>query len=67
MTFRDEALVALRAGQSADFGDPNPYPPGSLLARIWARGYSTMSIVRVASTPAMQKYLQGRAESGDQT
>ncbi|WP_304113644.1 hypothetical protein [Mycolicibacterium bacteremicum] len=61
MTFKAEAIGAMRAGHNADIGDPNPYPAGSLLARIWAQGYSTMAIVRVASTPAMQKYLADRA------
>jgi hypothetical protein len=65
MSYREEAEAALRAGQNADIGDRNPYNGTSLvLAKLWRRGYQTMLTVRCAATPAMQKYLQGRPESG---
>lgn len=66
MTFREEAEAALRAGQNADIGDPNPYRDTSpLLARIWMKGFETMLTVRSAATPAMQKYLEGQPDSGE--
>lgn len=62
MTSREEAEAALRAGQNAEIGDPNPYNGGSLvLAKLWQRGYSTMLTIRTAATPARQKYLENRA------
>lgn len=64
MTYREDAEAALRAGQNAEIGDANPYRGQSVaLAKLWQRGYRTMLTVRAASTPAMQQYLQGRAES----
>lgn len=62
MTFKDDAIAALTAGQNAEIGDPNPYNPGRLmLAQCCVRGYNTMLTIRFAGTPAMQQYLQGRA------
>lgn len=67
MTYREDAEAALRAGQNAEVGDPNPYNGKSIaLAQLWLTGYQTMLTTRAAATPAMQKYLQGRPESGDQ-
>lgn len=59
---RQEATRALRAGQNAEIGDPNPYNGKSLaLAKCWQAGYRTMLTTRAAATPAMQKYLAARA------
>lgn len=65
MTFREDAEAALRAGQNAEVGDPNPYAGGDslALAKCWQRGYQTMLTIRTAATPARQEYLQSRTES----
>lgn len=61
MSYREDAEAALRAGQNADVGDPNPYNPSNpTLAKVWLRGYRTMLAIRAAATPAMQEYLAGR-------
>jgi hypothetical protein len=63
VTFRDDAVRALRAGQNADIGDPNPYNPSNpTLAKVWMRGFRTNLTIRCAATPAMQTYLRARAE-----
>lgn len=68
MTFREDAEAALRAGQNAEIGDPNPYNGQSLaLAKCWQRGYQTMLTIRSAATPAYQEYLQGRSDPADET
>ncbi|AYD84590.1 hypothetical protein SEA_PAITO_5 [Mycobacterium phage Paito] len=68
MTYREEAEAALRAGQNAEIGDPNPYNGKSLaLAKCWQRGYKTMLAIRSAATPARQKYLEGRQDPADET
>ena len=65
MTFRDQAVEALRAGQNAAIGDVNPYGEDQpLLARIWARGFGTMLTIRAAATPARQAFLRGSTDSG---
>ncbi|ULE32575.1 ribosome modulation factor [Mycobacterium sp. IDR2000157661] len=65
MTFREDAVAALRAGQNAEIGDMNPYRGKSLaLAKCWQRGYQTMLTIRTAATPARQKYLRARARAG---
>lgn len=62
VTFRDEAVAAIRVGQNADLGDANPYDSRSLaLAKCWQRGYRTMLTIRTAAMPARQNYLQARA------
>jgi hypothetical protein len=62
VSFREDAIRALRAGQNAEIGDANPYNGESLaLAKCWQRGYKTMLTVRTAATPARQEYLRGRA------
>lgn len=62
MTMLQEATRALRAGQNAEVGDPNPYYGQSLaLAACWRRGYMTMLTIRTAATPARQEYLAARA------
>lgn len=67
MSYREDAEAALRAGQNAEIGDPNPYNGESLaLAKCWQRGYQTMLTVRSSATPARQEYLQGHAETADQ-
>ena len=39
MSFRDDAIEALRAGQNAGVDDVNPYVETSrLLAKVWERG-----------------------------
>lgn len=64
MSYREDAEAALRAGQNAEIGDPNPYRGESLaLAKLWQRGYQTMLTIRSAATPARQEYLQNRTES----
>lgn len=64
MTTRDEAVEALRAGQTSKPGDPNPYGEDQpLLRRVWFRGHSTALEMAVAKSPARQKYLQNRADS----
>jgi hypothetical protein len=64
VTFRDDAVRALRAGQNADIGDANPYNPSNpTLAKVWMRGFETMLTIRAAATPAMQTYLRARAEA----
>lgn len=58
VTYRQDAVAALRAGQNAEIGDPNPYNGKSLaFAKCWQRGYSTMLTIRTAAAPAMQEYL----------
>lgn len=65
MTFRDDAVAALRAGQNAGLNDPNPYSETSpLLARIWMKGFETMLTIRTAATPARQAFLSGDAPTG---
>lgn len=64
MTFKDDAVAALRAGHNADIHDRNPYNPDNpLLARIWMKGFETMLTIRSAATPAMQRYLAARADT----
>lgn len=66
MSKRAEYVAALRAGQNADIGDPNPYNDGGkslALAQCWQRGYQTMLTIRTAATPAMQTYLKFRSEA----
>nr|WP_197519110.1 hypothetical protein [Mycobacterium gordonae] len=67
MTFRDDAVAAIRAGWNAEIGDPNPYNDGGkslALAQCWRRGYQTMLTIRTAATGAMQEYLGGRLAAG---
>lgn len=60
MTFREDAIAALRAVQNADVGDANPYAGKSrAMAHLWHRGYTTMLTVRNAATRAMQRYRHG--------
>lgn len=67
MSYREDAEQALRAGQNAEIGDPNPYSGESLaLAKCWQRGYQTMLTIRSAATPARQEYLQGRSDPADE-
>lgn len=65
MTTRDEAVEALRAGQSAPAGAPNPYSDDQgLLRRIWYRGHATALELAVATSPARQAFLQSKTDSG---
>lgn len=65
MTFKDDAVAALREGHNSDFSSPNPYTDTSpRLARIWLRGHRTMRTIRVNSTPARQAYLQAGGGTG---
>lgn len=65
MTFREQAVSAIREGQNADLGDPNPYNGVSLaLAKCWQRGYGTMLTIRTAAMPARQEFLRADAERG---
>lgn len=65
MSFRDDAVAALRAGQNAEIGGANPYAGGDrpALAACWLRGYMTMLTIRTAATQARQEYLRGRADN----
>ena len=62
VTYREDALAALRSGQNAEIGDANPYNGTSrAFAQLWQDGYKTMLTIRTAATPAMQEYLRGCA------
>ena len=44
VTYRQDAVAALRAGQNAEIGDPNPYNGKSIaLAKYWQRGLSDLA------------------------
>ena len=61
VSFREKAVEAIRAGQNAEIGDPNPYNGQSLaLAKCWQTGYRTMLTIRTAAMPARQHYLAAR-------
>jgi hypothetical protein len=65
MTFRDQAVQAIREGRDAEIGAPNPYNGQSLaLAKCWQRGYQMMLTIRTASTPSRQTYLQAHRSRG---
>ncbi|AKF14442.1 hypothetical protein SEA_FLAGSTAFF_5 [Mycobacterium phage FlagStaff] len=65
MTFRDDAVDALRAGQNSNLGDPNPYGEDqALLRRIWFRGHMTMLEIAVAASPARQAFLSAGGSTG---
>jgi hypothetical protein len=64
VSFKDDAIRALREGQNAEPDAVNPYSGESLLlAKVWMRGYMTMLTIRTNSGPAMQRYLAGRRRS----
>lgn len=65
MTTRDEAVEALRAGQNAAAGAPNPYDDDQpLLRKIWFRGHSTALEIAVAKSPARQAFLSAQPDPG---
>ena len=65
MTFRDDAVAAVEAGQNAGMDDENPYLDGpSLLARIWERGWMTMATIRTATGPGRAAFLSGDTATG---
>ncbi|AKF14508.1 hypothetical protein SEA_CAMBIARE_6 [Mycobacterium phage Cambiare] len=65
MTFREEAVEALRAGQNSKLGDPNPYGDDRpLLRRVWFRGHMSMLEIRTAASPARQAFLRGDVSTG---
>lgn len=60
-----EYMFALYSGSVGDPGDRNPYADGSVLAKLWMRGYMRMLWMRIDTGPAMQMYLAARA-AGEQ-
>ena len=65
MTFREEAVEALTAGQNSKLGDPNPYGEDRpLLRRIWFRGHRTMLEIAVSASPARQAFLSAGGSTG---
>lgn len=65
MTFREDAEKALRAGQNASAGDPNPYGDDQpLLRRVWFRGHMTALEIAVAASPARQAFLSADVPTG---
>ncbi len=65
MTFRDEAIEALRAGQNAGADDVNPYAGTSrILAKVWERGWRSMAAVRISTGPGRAAFLSDEPGSG---
>lgn len=65
MSFRDDAIAALEAGQNAGVDDVNPYRGGPrILAMIWERGWRTMAAVRIGTGPAMTAFLSDDTATG---
>ncbi|AHJ86555.1 hypothetical protein Jolie2_5 [Mycobacterium phage Jolie2] len=65
MSFRDDAIEALRAGQNAGVDDVNPYTETSrILAKVWERGWRSMAAIRTGTGPGRAPFLSGDADTG---
>lgn len=65
MSFRDDAIEALRAGQNAGVDDANPYVETSrILAKVWERGWRSMAAVRIGTGPGRAAFLSGDDATG---
>jgi hypothetical protein len=53
---RAEYMFALYSGSLAEPGDRNPYVNGSVVAKLWMRGYTRMMRVRIDTGPAMARF-----------
>lgn len=65
MTFRDDAIEALRAGQNAGVDDVNPYAGTSrILAKVWERGWRSMAAIRTGAGPGRAALLSDDRSTG---
>lgn len=65
MTFRDDAIEALRAGQNAGADDVNPYAGTSrILAKVWERGWRSMAAIRTGTGPGRAALLSDDRSTG---
>ena len=65
MSFRDDAIEALRAGQNAGVDDVNPYAGTSrILAKVWERGWRSMAAARIGTGPGRAAFLSADDATG---